>query len=313
MCSTHARPYLDSLAQRIWSSANPHLLQQSMDWSVHDLAMRLFVEAPQELLKTHQGYAVDMMDHFREYRGRYAVELKASAAAKERMRQSMVEHFRQHADGAKCQVEDFEGEGKFAIFIYHEDEVTPQDTFDDDGIVVPNWIRPVVRIAAVYYRDTCTLLVKAPRKPEREKLRDLFAEIFIGDRGFFEDLAKTPKFSFAPLADRASNSQHIRRMASSLFALPERQYRAPMTMYGVRSILAARPRGAGSAGRASRSRRSTRRPPRRRSAVCQRARPIGLRHFAGQRCGSGNVPASGSALPRDRRSCRPGRRGRHRR
>jgi hypothetical protein len=201
MCSTHARPYLDSLAQRIWSSANPHLLQQSMDWSVHDLAMRLFVEAPQELLKTHQGYAVDMMDHFREYRGRYAVELKTSAAAKERMQQSMVEHFRQHAGGAKCQVEDFEGEGKFAIFIYHEDEVTPQDTFDDDGIVVPNWIRPVVRIAAVYYRDTCTLLVKAPRNPEREKLRDLFAEIFVGDQNFFEDLAKSPKFNFAPLAD----------------------------------------------------------------------------------------------------------------
>jgi hypothetical protein len=29
MCSTHARPYLDSLAQRIWSSAHPDLLQQS--------------------------------------------------------------------------------------------------------------------------------------------------------------------------------------------------------------------------------------------------------------------------------------------
>src|SRR5512132_2190678 len=103
------------------------------------------------------------------------------------MRQSMVEHFRQHAGGAKCQVEDFEGEDKFAIFIYHEDEVTPRDTFDDDGIVVSDWIRPVVRIAAVYYPETCTLLVKAPRKTEREKLRDLFAKIFVGNQSFFED------------------------------------------------------------------------------------------------------------------------------
>jgi hypothetical protein len=201
MCSTHARPYLDSLAQRIWSSTRPDLLQQSKDWSVHDLAMRLFVEAPQEFLKTHQGYAVDMMDHFREYRGRYAISLKPPAIAKERMRLAIIGHFRQHAGGAKCQVEDFEGEDKFAIFIYHEDEVTPQEKFDEEGIVVPDWIRPVVRIAAVYYPDTCTLLVKAPRKPEREKLRDLFAEIFVGDQSFFEDLTRTPKFSFAPLAD----------------------------------------------------------------------------------------------------------------
>lgn len=201
MCSTHARPYLDALGQRVWSRENPDLLQQSKDWSVYDLAMRLFIETPHEFVKTHQGYAVDMMDHFREYRGRYAISLKPSAIAKERMRLAMIDHFRQHAGGAKCQVEDFEGEDKFAIFIYHEDEVTPQEKFDDEGIVVPDWIRPVVRIAAVYYPDTCTLLVKAPRKPEREKLRDLFAEIFVGDRGFFEDLAKTPKFSFAPLAD----------------------------------------------------------------------------------------------------------------
>lgn len=201
MCSTHARPYLDALGQRVWSRENPDLLRQSKDWSVYDLAMRLFIETPQEFVKTHQGYAVDMMDHLREYRGRYAIALKPSADAKERMRQAMIDHFRQHAGGAKCQIEDFEGEEKFAIFIYHEDEVTPRDAFDDHDIVVAEWTRPVVRIAAVYYPDTCTLLVKAPRKPEREKIRDIFAEIFVGDQNFFEDLTKTPKFGFTPLAD----------------------------------------------------------------------------------------------------------------
>jgi hypothetical protein len=205
MCSTHARPYLDALGQRLWSRANPDFLEQSKDWSVYDLAMRLFVETPPEFLNTHQGYAVDMMDHFREYRGRYLVALKPSATAKERMRAAMIDHFRQYAGGARCQVEDFEGDGKFAIFIYHEDEVTPQDKFDDDDIVVAEWTRPVVRIAAVYYPDSCTLLVKAPRKPERETLRDLFAEIFVGDQNFFEDLTKAPKYNFAPFADSRFN------------------------------------------------------------------------------------------------------------
>ena len=201
MCSTHARPYLADLAQRCWSHASPHLLRESRNWSVHDLAMRLFVEAPDVFQNTHRNYAVDTMDHFREYRGRYPVTVQASAATKEKMRNAMMEHFREHAGGAKCQVEDFQGDGKFAMFIYHEDDVTPEDTFDDDGFVVPKWVRPVVRIAAVYYAETCTLLVKAPRQQERHKLLDLFAEIVIGDRHFFDDPTKIPRFSFAPLID----------------------------------------------------------------------------------------------------------------
>ncbi|MBM4377770.1 MAG: hypothetical protein FJ086_00455, partial [Deltaproteobacteria bacterium] len=31
------------------------------------------------------------------------------------------------------------------------------------------------------------------------KLRDLFAEVLVGDRDYFEDASKSPKFSFAPL------------------------------------------------------------------------------------------------------------------
>ena len=135
--------------------------------------------------------------------------------------------------GRSARSRTFEGEDKFAIFIYHEDEVTPRDTFDDDGIVVPEWIRPVVRIAAVYYPETCTLLVKAPRKPEREKLRDLFAEIFVGDQSFFEDLAKSPKFNFAPLADpRFEFATHPADGIVSCLHHPSRQYRAPMMMSG---------------------------------------------------------------------------------
>jgi hypothetical protein len=205
MCSTHARPYLDGLARSVWGIECPHLIEESRDWSVHDLAMRLFIEAPQAFVHAHQNYAVDMMDHFREYRGKRRVTLNASSSAKETMRRAMVEHFRRNAGGARCQVEDHNRPDKFALFIYHENELTPVDAFDDNGLVVPEWCRPVVHIAAVYYPDSCTLLVKAPRKAEREKLRDLFGEIFVGEPDFFEDLTKSPKFSFVPLADSNFN------------------------------------------------------------------------------------------------------------
>ena len=39
MCSTHARPYLDELARGVWGVECPHLIEESRDWSVHDLAM----------------------------------------------------------------------------------------------------------------------------------------------------------------------------------------------------------------------------------------------------------------------------------
>ena len=199
MCTTHARPYLDNLALLVWGNGDAHLIEESKDWTVYDLAMRLFLADPRGFLAAHQHYAVDMMEHFREYRGKWQAAVRTSPEAKERMKRAMVEHFRKAAGGARCQVEDFEGPDKFAVFIYHEAEMTPVDQFDENGVVVPVWMRPVARIAAVYYPETCTLLVKAPRKPEREKLRDLFAEIFIGERDYFEDLSRTPKYCFAPL------------------------------------------------------------------------------------------------------------------
>ncbi len=201
MCSQHARPYLDTLAQQVWTGRDAHYIEESRDWSVHDLAMRLYVDDPAGFGRTHQAYAVDMMEHFKEYRGKHPAELQSTAAAKEKMKREMTAHFRQNAGGAQCQVEDFEGTDKFALFIYHEREMTPFDRFNESGVVVPDWQRPVVRIAAVFYPESCTLLVKAPRKPERERLRDLFAEIFIGDHDYFEDTFKTPKYCFDALRD----------------------------------------------------------------------------------------------------------------
>ena len=202
MTSTHARPYLDGAARLSWAgTADDPLIEESKNWSVNDLAMQLFLRAPRELYRAHRNYAVDMLDHFHEYRGRYAKEMKMTPEAKFRMHQALSEHFRLNGGGARCMVEDFEGDGKTAVFVLHEDDVKPFDQFRGEDAIAPVWMRLVNSLAAVFYPETRTLLVKAPRKPEREKLRDLWAEIIAGDPEYFEDLAKVPKFNFAPLFD----------------------------------------------------------------------------------------------------------------
>jgi hypothetical protein len=201
LCGPHARPYLERLALQVWTNGHSHLVEDSRAWSAQDLAVRLFVADEQRFLEAHQAHVLDMMEHLTEFHGRYAVSLKPTAQAKAAMKAAMASHFRETAFGARCQVEDFANDEKFALFIYHEDEVAPFDRFNDKGVVEPDWQRPVVRLAAVFQFETSTLLVKAPRVAEREKLRDLFAQLFIGDTSYFEDTTKSPKFSFDPLRD----------------------------------------------------------------------------------------------------------------
>jgi len=197
LCSTHARAYLDELAQALWDDARR---KESLDWSAQDLAVRLFVSAPAQFASCHQRYMVDMMDHLTEYRGKRPVKIQASARAKKAMAEAMKAHFREHAGGARCHVEDFEAPDKFALFIYHEDEVTTIQRFDDENQLVPDWQRPIVQVAAIFYPEHCTLLVKAPKKPDREMLRDTFAKIFVQDPDFFEDVSAVPKFDFTSLS-----------------------------------------------------------------------------------------------------------------
>lgn len=201
LCGPHARPYLERLALQVWTNGHAHLVEESREWSAQDLAVRLFIADEARFLEAHQAHALDMMEHLTEYYGRYPVTLKPTAEAKAAMKLAMANYFRETAFGARCQVEDFANEEKFALFIYHEDEVAPFDRFNDKGVVEPDWQRPVVRLAAVFQFETSTLLVKAPRVTEREKLRDLFAQTFIGDPAYFEDTSKSPKFCFDPLRD----------------------------------------------------------------------------------------------------------------
>ena len=70
-----------------------------------------------------------MMEHLTEFHGRYPVTLKNRPPTKAAMKAAMAGHFRETAFGARCQVEDFANDEKFALFIFHEDEVAPFDSF----------------------------------------------------------------------------------------------------------------------------------------------------------------------------------------
>lgn len=196
LCGKHARAYLEDLSKAVWPE---DVREQSRDWSAQDLAVRLFLFAPAEFVRCHQRYVVDILDHFTEYRGKHPAKVEASPWAKKAMAERMATYFREQAGGARCQVEDYESTDKFALFIRHEDEVTPTERFDEHNQIVPVWQRPIAQAAAVFFPEQCTLLVKAPKKPDREMLRDAFAEIFIRERDYFEDVTAVPKFNFAPL------------------------------------------------------------------------------------------------------------------
>lgn len=198
LCTPAARTYLEDAAR---TSLGASEADASRERPVHDLAVRLFVGAPTAFASAHQSYTLDSMDHLREYQGKYGVQLRPSRHTKDLLRDEMVNHLRTTAYGPKCQVEDFANNEKFAVFVFHEDEVIPRDRFTHDGAIEPAWERDVVRLAAVFNLETCTLLVKAAKKAEREKLRDLFARVVVWDGSYFEDEKCRPRFCFDRLRD----------------------------------------------------------------------------------------------------------------
>ncbi|QRK08533.1 hypothetical protein JQX13_53045 [Archangium violaceum] len=214
MCSTHARPYLENTARAVWTNGKANLVEESRAWTTQDLALRLFIDSRRSFFDAYKNYTVDSMEHGTEYRGRRHVALEPSSTSKQQMREAMQQHFRETALGARCQIEDYANKEKFALFVYYEDEVTPMDRFNTEGVVAPEWQRPVLRIAAVFHFETATLQVKAARKVEREKLRDLFAKIFVGEPDYFEDTSKNPKFCFDPL--RSPNFDFPTRLADKI-------------------------------------------------------------------------------------------------
>lgn len=199
LCVPDARPRLEDLAATVW--AKSQLVEESRTWSAQDLATRLFVAAPGPFAALHQAWTVDSMEHLKEYAGRYAVTLKPEARGKAALKDAMMAYLRETPFGPRCHVEDFANEDKFALFVFHEDEVVPTDRFTHEDDIEPAWERAVVRLAAVFHFETNVLMVKAPRKAEREKLRDLFAQFIVGDAHYFQDAMHAPRFSFEPLSD----------------------------------------------------------------------------------------------------------------
>lgn len=199
LCVPDARPRLEELATTVW--AKSPLTEESRTWSAQDLATRLFVAAPGPFAALHQAWVVDSMEHLKEYAGRYPVVLRPEPRAKAALKDAMMAYLRETPFGPRCHVEDFANEDKFALFVFHEDEVVPADRFTHDDDIEPVWERAVVRLAAVFHFETNVLMVKAPRKAEREKLRDLFAQFVVGDARYFQDARQAPRFSFDPLRD----------------------------------------------------------------------------------------------------------------
>lgn len=199
MCSPHARQYIEDIARATWTNGKSHLVEEAKGWSAQDLALRLYLEDRRAFFEAYKDYTVDSMAHGKEYRGRAPTNAETSPLKKKRLEQELQRYFRDTAFGARCQVEDYANAEKLAVFVFHEDEVTPLERFNDEGSVTTDWQRPVLKLAAVFHFESATLQVKAARKAEREKLRDLFAQIYVGDEEFFEDASKTPKFSFEPL------------------------------------------------------------------------------------------------------------------
>ena len=123
LCGPHARPYLERLAQQVWT--NGTFAARRGQPRGRRRTSRCVSSSPTKarFLEAHQAHALDMMEHLTEFHGRYPVTLKPTATAKTAMKAAMASHFRETAFGARCQVEDFANDEKFALFIFHEDEV----------------------------------------------------------------------------------------------------------------------------------------------------------------------------------------------
>ena len=201
LCAEHARPYLEQLAARLLESGRGRGLEGRLGYSTQDLAVRLFVADSKGFAEAHQAYSVDSMEYLKEYRGTHPVAARPGPEAKARMKAAMASHFRDTL-GGRCQVEDFANDEKLALFVLHEDVVTPVERFNQEGVVEPDWQRPVIRLAAIFNYETSTLYVKAARTAEREKLKDLFADVLLGAPGYFEDGGgKRPQYRFDVLGD----------------------------------------------------------------------------------------------------------------
>jgi len=194
-----ARPRLAELATAVWPRGR--LADESRAWTSQDLALRLFLASPGAFHQLHQGWVVDSLQHMKEYAGRYPVRPKPSANAKAELKESLRAYLQRTAFGPRCHVEDFANEEKFALFVFHEDELRPIDKFTESEDLESVWERDVVRLAAVFDYESSVLSVKAAHREEREQLRDLFAEHILQDPLYFIDAYSAPRYAFGRIAD----------------------------------------------------------------------------------------------------------------
>jgi hypothetical protein len=198
LSAPHARPYLEDLAASVW--AGRPSLRVMGSWSVQDLAVRLYLADTERFAEAHRRYALDLGEPSLEFRGRYPVAPKATAARKAKLLRALSQCLRASSRGARSVVEDFSDDTKLVLRVFHEGELHVRDQITEKGTVEPVWTRPVHLLSLVFYFDTSVLLIRASRGAA-EKLSALFAELYAEDASYFENVSDHPRFCFDVLRD----------------------------------------------------------------------------------------------------------------
>jgi hypothetical protein len=201
LCGPHARPYLEELAGRVWRD-EPDKISAARDWTAQDLAVRLFIRDPVRFDDTAQTYAVDLLDHVKEYRGAWTLTVRPSDDIKLKIKAAMEDHFRGTAEEGTCVVEGHSNAERFAFWIYYNGQKTPEDRVTPAGKLETEFRRPLIRYAAVFHYDSHTLSIKAPDPAERDWLRGMFAKLIADDATYFSDPSKENRYNFEVLKDQ---------------------------------------------------------------------------------------------------------------
>ena len=200
MSCVKGRFYLDPAAQALWAN-QPELLEQSQDMTNYDLAATIFIEDRAAFERAYQEFNIDDFTFRVKRRAKNDAMPKVESEFKERIRRRIELFYKQSGKGnRRCQVEDFESDDRFGLFVHHEHRVKYVDEFDDDGTLVSTERKPVNMAMAVYHKHIHILMVSVRERVLRDEIIGLMGEFYFGDRHHFED-PYAREFDLSILAD----------------------------------------------------------------------------------------------------------------
>ncbi len=199
LSTPHARPYLVELANSIWPAGET--LSLLHDWSVCDMAVRLYLADSARFAETHRRYAFDLQEPLLQFHGTYPKAPEATEGRKAALKRAFPACMRIARIGTPCTVEDFSDSTKLVLHVFYENEVHVYDRFTDSGCLETSWSSPARHVVLVFYFATASLVIQGCRWVDAEKLSTLFARLYIEDASYFHDVLHKPCFSFDVLRD----------------------------------------------------------------------------------------------------------------